>query len=78
MEKLEQERDFWKHLNQKTVSLDRLKAQFMDDMLKDAVKLLRQVYEEKPWLSIKDFLELHDRTWGKDSYVEKRKEMYDD
>jgi len=70
------DRDFWKHMEQKTTSLDALKAQFMQDMLKTAVKHLRApqalswcrdarefVY---PGKDVREFLELYDTTWGKE------------
>ena len=57
---------FWKRLSQKTTSLDALKAQFMEQMLAQAVELLRDEYDNSPSVDLGDFIRLYNDTWGKE------------
>lgn len=64
VEELKRDRDIWKRLNQKTISLDSLKAQFVEDMLKDAVALV-EAMEQGPLQEAAEFVSLYKMTWGK-------------
>jgi len=66
IERLRRDRDFWKHLQQKTTSLDRMKADMVEDMLKQAVELLRDEYDVNPSIDVGDFIRLYNDTWGKE------------
>ena len=71
--RLRRDRDFWKHLEQTTVSLDALKAKFMEDMLHEAVEFLRD-YQMRDQ-GIAEFVQQYDDTWGKEYADRLREEM---
>jgi len=61
---------FWRHLHDKTLSLDKMKAQFMEDMLNQAAVHLQAMLNheiEAPGcetcVSARKFLELYKDTW---------------
>ena len=75
IERLRHDRDFWKRLQHKTMSMDRLKAEMMEEMLHDAVMQLRGMLShefdiEAPGCETcneaKEFIYLYDITWGRE------------